>query len=160
MARTAIIAGVVWLGASIEILLSNVVFPSPDDDDTIPVLAAYLCVFAGLFLAGLLAARAGASRPVQIAAGVAAGMAIGLLTTASFAVVDNVWLSVVAQQPNKLEGFAHSGAASMRDYINQGLIGVAVFLPLGLGVFGALFGLAGGLAGDRRPTGRGRAPSS
>jgi hypothetical protein len=39
----------------------------------------------------------------------------------------------------------------MREYINDGLIGVAIGLPLGLGFFGALFGLAGGLAG-RGPT--------
>jgi hypothetical protein len=148
--RTLAIAGVVWLGISVEILLSNVVFPSTGDDDTVPVLISYLCIFGAMFLAGFLAARAGAGRWMQIAAGALAGALIGLLSAATFAVVDNVWLDIVAQQPNKIDGFARSGAASMRDYINQGLIGVAVGLPLGLGFFGALFGLAGGLAGDRR----------
>jgi predicted outer membrane lipoprotein len=154
LALTAAIAGVVGLGLSVEILLSNVVFPSKTDDDLIPVLVSYLCVFAAQFLAGFVTARAGAGRWTQVAAGLLAGVIIGLLVAASFAIVDNVWLDVVAQQPNKIDGFAHSGAASMRDYINDGLVGVAVGLPVGLGLFGALFGLAGGLAGDRR------APSS
>ena len=81
-------------------------------------------------------------------------MMIGLLTTASFAVVDNVWLDIVAQQQTKIEGFAHSGADSMRDYVNHSLVGVAVGLPLGLGFLGAMLGWAGGLAG------RGLAPLS
>jgi predicted outer membrane lipoprotein len=148
--RTLAIAGVVWLGLSVEILLSNVVFPSRTDDDLVPVLISYLCVFAAMFLAGFLAARGGARRRMQVAAGALVGVVVGLLTAASFAIVDNVWLDVVAQQQTKIDGFAHSGAASMRDFINQGLIGVAVGLPLGLGFFGTLFGLAGGLAGDRR----------
>jgi hypothetical protein len=145
--RTAVIAGVVWLGLSVEILLSNVVFPSTTDDDAVPVVVSYLSIFAALFLAGFVVARAGAGWKGQVIAGLAAGVTIGLLTAATFAVVDNVWLDVVAQQQTKIDGFAHSGAASMREFINDGLIGVAVGLPIGLGVFGALFGLAGGLAG-------------
>jgi hypothetical protein len=154
IARTAVIVGVVWLGLSVEIFLSSVVFPSKTDDDAIPVLISYLCVFAALFLAGLVTARAGASRMGQVAAGLFAGIMIGLLTAATFAVVDNVWLDIVAQQQTKIDGFARSGAASMRDYINDGLAGVAVGLPLGLGIIGAMFGLAGGLAG------RGAVPSA
>ena len=153
IARTAALAGIVWLGLSVEILLSNVVFPSPTDDDAIPVLLSYLCVFAALFLAGLLAARGGANRIGQAAAGLFAGILIGLLTTASFAVVDNVWLDIVAQQQTKIDGFAHSNAASMRDYINEGLAGVAVGLPIGLGIFGVMLGLAGGYtAGGPAPS--------
>jgi hypothetical protein len=145
--RTAVIAGVVWLGLSVEILLTNVVFPAKTDDDTVAVLVSYLAVFAALFLAGFVAARAGVGRRGQALAGLAAGAVIGLLTAVTFAVVDNIWLDIVAQQQTKIDGFAHSGAASMREFINDGLIGVAVVLPIALGVFGALFGLAGGLAG-------------
>ena len=46
--------------------------------------------------------------------GMLAGAAIGLLITATFAVVDNVWLDIVARQRPKVEGFAQSNAASMR----------------------------------------------
>ncbi len=38
--RAALIAGIVWLGLSAEILLTNVVFPAKTDNDTIPVLVS------------------------------------------------------------------------------------------------------------------------
>jgi hypothetical protein len=146
--RVAVIVGVVWLCLFVEILLSNVVFPSKTDDDAIPVVLSYLGVFTALFVTGLLAARAGASRRGQVVAGLIAGTMIGLLTAASFAIVDNVWLDIVAQQQTKIDGFAHSNATSMRNFINEGLIGVTVFLTIGFGAIGAILGLAGGLAAD------------
>jgi hypothetical protein len=154
MLRTLAIAGVVWLGLSVEILLSNVVFPSKTDDDAIPVIISYLCVFAAMVLAGFLTARAGAGRLLQVASGILAGVVIGLLTAGSFWVVDNVWLDIVSQQQTKIDGFARSGAASMRDFSNQGLVSVSIGLPIGLGLLGALFGLVGGLFGDRRAPAR------
>ena len=145
--RGALIAGTVWLGLSAEILVVNVVLPSQTDDDGVSVLISYLCIFAALFLTGMLAARDGAGRKGQILAGLVAGSMIGALTAATFAVVDNVWLDVVAQQQTRIDGFAHSGAGSMREFVNLGLIGVAVFLTLGLGVLGAALSWAGGLVG-------------
>jgi uncharacterized membrane protein YeiB len=93
-----------------------------------------------------------------VLAGILAGAMIGALTVLTFAVVDNVWLAIVSQQQTKIDGFAASGAASMREYVNHTLIGPAVFLTLGLGVFGAAFGALGGLAG-RAPSNR-RLPSA
>jgi hypothetical protein len=145
--RGTLIAGTVWLGLSAEILVVNVVLPSTTDDDAITVLASYLCIFAALFLTGMLAARDGAGRKGQVLAGLVAGSMIGALTTATFAIVDNVWLDVVAQQQSKIDGFAHSGAGSMREFINHGLVGTAVFLTVGLGVLGAALSWAGGLLG-------------
>jgi hypothetical protein len=113
----------------------------------VEVLLSYLCIFAALFLTGMLAARDGAGPRGQVLAGLVAGALIGALTTATFAVVDNVWLDIVAQQQAKIDGFAHSGAASMRAYINHGLIGTAVFLTAGLGAVGAALSLAGGVIG-------------
>ena len=144
-----LVAGLVGLGLATEIYLSNVVFPDPADNDGVSVLVSYLVVFTALFAVGLLAARAGASRRGQLAAGITAGAIIGALTIVSFLVVDNVWLDVVARQSQKIEGFAHSGATSMRAYVNRNLIGPAVFF---IGVFGGLGGLlstAGGMM--RRP---------
>jgi hypothetical protein len=149
--RGLLIALIVWLGLSVEIFLTNVVFPSKTDDDLIPVLVSYLCVFAALFLTGTIAARAGAGRKGQLFAGLIAGMAIGALTIVTFLVVDNVWLDIVAQQQTKIDGFAQSGAASMRSYINQGLIGPAVFFTAVFGVFGVVLSLAGGLVGSKPP---------
>ena len=145
--RGALIAGTVWLGLSAEILIANVVLPSKTDDDSLTVVVSYLCIFAALFLTGMLAARDGAGRKGQVLAGLVAGSMIGALTVATFAVVDNVWLDVVAQQQSKIDGFAHSGAGSMREFVNHGLIGAAIFLTLGLGVLGAALSWAGGLFG-------------
>jgi hypothetical protein len=145
--RGALIAGTVWLGLSAEIVVVNVVFPSRTDDDTATVLLSYLCIFVALFLTGTLAARDGAGRRGQVLAGLIAGALIGALTTATFAVVDNVWLDIVAQQQAKIDGFAHSGAGSMRAYINHGLIGTALFLTTGLAAVGAALSLAGGVIG-------------
>ncbi|MGI5243818.1 hypothetical protein [Dactylosporangium sp. CA-139066] len=64
---------------------------------------------------------------------------------ATFAVVDNVWLGIVARRPQKVTGFAERGASSMRAYINHGLIGATVFLTPVLAAFGALLSRAGGL---------------
>jgi hypothetical protein len=155
--RGALIAGTIWLGLSAEILVVNVILPSATDDDAVTVLVSYVCVFAALFLTGMLAARDGAGRRGQILAGLLAGAMIGALTAGTFAVVDNVWLDVVARQPAKIDGFAHSGAGSMREFINHGLIGVAVFLTAGLGILGAALSWAGGFVRREplpRPTNR------
>jgi hypothetical protein len=150
--RGALIAVIIWLGLSVEIVLSNVVFPSKRDEDAASVLISYLCIFAALFVTGMLAARDGAGRKGLVLAGVVAGTMIGALTVATFAVVDNVWLDIVGQQQTKIDGFAHSGAASMREYINNGLIGAALFLTVALGVFGGALSLMGGLICRERPS--------
>jgi hypothetical protein len=152
--RGLVVAAVISLGLSVEILLSNVVFPSPSDDDTAAVVVSYLCVFGALVLVGVLAARVGASPRGLVLAGLAAGLVIGLMTIASFIVVDNVWLNVVSQQPQKAQGFAGSGATSMRSYINHGLIGPGVFFTLVFGTLGAMLSPIGGLMVRRDPTAR------
>ncbi len=146
--RGGLLAGLVWLGLSAEILVTNVVFPTPDDD-TVTILASYLAVFAALGGIGVLAARSGAARRVQVLAGVVAGAMVGALTVASSAVVDNIWLATVSRQPQKIDGFAHSGAASMRAYINHDLIGPAVFAVIAFGIIGAIMGAVGGMVGER-----------
>jgi hypothetical protein len=151
--RATVIAGTIWLGLSAEIVVVNVVLPSTTDDDAVSVLVSYLCIFAALFLTGMLAAGDGAGRRAQILSGLLAGSMIGALTAGTFAVVDNVWLDVVAQQQSKIEGFTHSGAGSMRQFLNHGLIGTAVFLTGGLGILGAALSWAGGVVG-RKPLSR------
>lgn len=150
--RGLIVAAVVSLGLSVEIFLSNVVFPSPSDDDTVPVVLSYLCIFGALVLVGVLAARAGADPRGLVLAGLAAGLVIGFVTIATFIVVDNVWLEIVSQQPQKVQGFAASGATSMRSYINHGLIGPGVFFTLVFGGLGAMLSPIGGLMVRRHPT--------
>jgi len=147
--RGALIVGIVWLALSVEILFLNVVFPSKTDNDAIPMVMSYLGIFAALYLTGMLAARDGTSRAGQILAGLTAGVMIGALLVATFAIVDNVWLDVVSQQQTNIDGFAHSDAVSMRDYINHNLIGPAVFFTIVFGAVGAMLGGLGGLAGHK-----------
>jgi hypothetical protein len=152
--RGALIAGVVGFLVAVEIVLTNVVFPSTTDDDTVSVVVSYLSVFAAMILAGVLAARDGAGPRGQIVAGAVTGAIIGALVIATFLVVDNIWLDIVSQQQTKIDGFAHSGASSMRAFINQGLIGPGVFFIVGFGLFGALLSrTAGALSRPRAQPG-------
>lgn len=146
MKRGLLVAGILWLGLSIEIVLSNVVFPGKGDDNPVSVILSYLIIFAALVATGALAARhrAGLRGCALVAA--LTGAVIALLTLGTFAVVDNVWLDIVRQQQPKIAGFAHSDAGSMREYINTGLLHAAVALPLMFAVIGAVLGTAGGVA--------------
>jgi hypothetical protein len=155
--RGGLIAGLVWLGLSAEIVVTNVVFPTPDG--TVTILATYLVVFGALGGIGVLAACHGAARRVQVLAGAVAGAAIGALSVVSFAVVDNIWLGTVSRQPQKIAGFAHSGAASMRAYLNHDLIGPAVFAVIAFGIIGAIMGAVGGMVGERLTGSSTRAPA-
>jgi hypothetical protein len=76
-------------------------------------------------------------------AGIAAGLVIAVLGLATFAVIDNAFLSVVIHQHDKLAGFRTSGMTSMRDYINACLRATAPGVALVLAVAGALFGSLG-----------------
>ena len=139
-----LIALVVWIGLSVEIFLSNVVFPSQQDDDTLAVLVSYLGIFAALAMIGYLAGRRNATPVGMVICGAVAGAVIGFLAAGTFLFVDNVWLDIVARQQTKIDGLARSGGGSMRAYINQGLIGAFIVLPAMLGSFGAVLSLAGG----------------
>ena len=47
--RGTLIAGIVWLGLSSEIVVLNVALPSKTDNDGASVLISYLFIFAALF---------------------------------------------------------------------------------------------------------------
>jgi hypothetical protein len=151
--RALIIAGVVWAGLTVEIVLSNVVFASTEDNDGASVLIAYLAVFAALATVGVLAARVTSDWRVFALAGGAAGVAIALLTIGTYVVVDNVFLGIVGQQQVKIDGLARSGFASMRTYINLSLLTGLVALSTFLGLAGAGLGVLGGHVASLRRTG-------
>jgi hypothetical protein len=143
--RTSILfALAVWVALSVDIVLTNVVFPSRNDDDALDVVLAYLVVFAVLAAVGFVATRRGTAMTGVAISGAVAGAVIGLLTIGTFLIVDNVWLDIVSQQQTKIDGLARSGGGSMRAYINSGLLGAAVGLPLMLAAFGTVLALAGG----------------
>jgi len=148
--RGLLVATLVSVVVSAGIVLTNVVLPSPTDDDTVIVVGSYLGIFAALLLTGVLGGRAGAGGRGLVVAGLVAGVVIGLSTITAFIVVDNVWLDIVSQQQSKIDGFASSGETSMRAYINQGLIGPGIFFTVVFGGLGAVLSLVGGLI-SRRP---------
>jgi hypothetical protein len=149
--RATAVAAVAWLVLSVGIVLSNVVFPSPTDDNDGPlVLASYLGVFVALVVVGRLAGQVTTSPRVHVLAGTVAGALIGAFTAGTFFAMDNIFLSIVSQQQSHITGFAESGMSSMRDYLNHTLVGALVFWTILFGVLGAGLAAAGG-ATVRRP---------
>jgi hypothetical protein len=133
-----LVIGVVW---------SNVIVPSHESDDEYTgwYVAFYLGLLGYFFLAGLLAE----GRPDRVVSGAVTGavtaVVLSLIVLTTFIVIDNLFLDVVMQQPDKLNGFRRSGLTSQRDYVNQGILAGVVVVPLMLGAFGAVFGALGGL---------------
>jgi hypothetical protein len=144
--RAVVVAAVVWLALSVEIVLSNVVFvPVPDDDDGVWAIAGYGLVFAALMIIGRHAARIGGGSGVQALSGAVAGALIGSFIAGTFFAVYNVFLTTVAKQQSKIDGLAQSGMTSMREYLNASLVGPLVFWTVAFAVFGAVFALVGGM---------------
>jgi hypothetical protein len=135
----------------VAIVWSNVIVPSHESDSGYAVwyLVGYLGLFAYFGASGFLAARGGASTAGAVLTGaVTAVVSIGIALV-TFVVIDNVFLDVVMQQPDKAYGFAHSGLTSARDYVNRGnLPGFVTIMPMAAAV-GAACGLVGGLLGHR-----------
>jgi hypothetical protein len=136
------------LGAVFALLvfLSNVTFADPttsDDAYTGLILGGYLVLFVLFAVGGVIASDAHA--PVRSGAlgGAVSGLIMVGMIMGAFAVVDNVFLSVVSQQVDKISAFHNQHTyTSMRAFINSGLLlGTLVVLPvvaLGGGVLGAL----------------------
>ena len=143
--RAALVALLVWVALTVEIVRSNVVHASTADDDGVSVLVSYLAVFGALATVGALAAQVVPDWRVVAAAGAAAGALIGALTILTYAVVDNVFLGVVSRQSAKIDGLAASGMDSMRMYINTSLLLGFCVLSGFLAIAGAGLAVAGGL---------------
>ncbi|MEU4191783.1 hypothetical protein AB0E69_07795 [Kribbella sp. NPDC026611] len=155
--RALLIGGIVWAALTVEIVLSNVVFPSTDDNDGLSVLIAYLTIFAACTLIGVLTARQTPDWRTFALAGAVAGAMIGVLTIATFAAVDNLFITTIGRQQVKLDGLAKSGLPSMRAYLNRNLLTGLLLLPVLLSLTGgALATLGGHLAGLRRAASGGR----
>lgn len=69
----------------------------------------------------------------------AAGLVITILGMATFAVIDNAFLSTVSHQQGKIDGFRGSGMTSMRAYINASLEATAPGVAIILTIAGAFF---------------------
>jgi hypothetical protein len=139
------------MASVIAIVWSNVIVPSHESDSEYAgwYVVGYLGLFAYFALSGFLAARGGATIAGATLTGsvtAAVGVATILLT---FIAVDNLFLNIVMQQPDKAVGFASSGLNSARDYVNQGLPMSLVAGVMGAAAIGALLGLVGGLLAMR-----------
>jgi hypothetical protein len=72
-----------------------------------------------------------------------AAIAIIVLAFLASLVIDNVWLSTVARQPDKIYGLEHSPLFhTMRAYVNgQNLVGLMIVTPVGAAGAAALAAL-------------------
>lgn len=68
---------------------------------------------------------------------------MAVLVNATFAMVDNVFLSAVSKQPEKIADFHTSGMTSMRDFINLTLERQVIGITILLVVMGLLLGTVG-----------------
>jgi hypothetical protein len=129
------VTGIIW---------SNLVVPSHDSDSeyTTWYVVFYAALPVYFALAGAFAG--GGRHPVL--AGAATALILTGVVLLTFIVIDNVFLDVVMQQPDKAAGFARSGMTSERDYVNQGDLAIFFILPL----FGAIGAGAGALGGQVR----------
>jgi hypothetical protein len=135
--RSAALAAIAYLPLGLGLYLANVVFPSPEDSSA-GVLAMDVYLIAALMAAGALARRASARPAAPVIAGMAAGLVLAVLGMATFAVIDNVFLSIVSHQQGKIDGFRGSGMTSMRAYINSDLEATALGVAVVLTVAGAV----------------------
>jgi hypothetical protein len=144
-----VLAGLLLGGlAIVVIVLSNVVFPSTESDSE--YTAVYLAGYAAILMVFAAIGFVGSGTPSWIGAGARAGAVAALLATAiglaTFFVVDNLFLAIVSQQVDKIQGFHNSPFRTMRDYVNVGLVrAVLILLPLA-SAGGAAFGALGAAA--------------
>ncbi len=131
---------------SFFIFLTNVVFPNNGPDNGTAVGFTYLVLFSLFGLGGYINSRQSKDKIKSGAVGgaITAFIVVGLIML-TFAFVDNVFLSTVSKQADKIAGFtnAKNQFHSMRDYINHGLLmGSIIVLPV-VTIIGGLLGSIG-----------------
>jgi hypothetical protein len=142
------------LGASAIVLIvwTNVLFPNNESDSEYGTL--YLLGYVSLLLVfaviGFLASRSTNRILSGTRAGAIAALLGAAITLAAFFAADNLFLGIVSQQVDKIQGFHQNTFPTMRDYINVNLLyAVLIGLPV-VGAAGAVCGTLG--AGLRRLT--------
>ena len=140
--RSAALAVIAYVPLGLGLYLANAVFPSQQDSSAGDLaMDAYLLV--ALMAAGALARRVSARPGAPVVAGITAGLVLAVLGMATFAAIDNAFLSIVSHQPGKIDGFRASGMTSMRAYINSSLEATAPGVAIVLAIAGAIFGAIG-----------------
>jgi hypothetical protein len=153
--RGAIVAVIAWVPLGTGIVLTNVVFPTRQDNDGLWVPVMFLVISAVFALAGMNSA----TERNRVTAGAVAGAILGMLFIATFAVIDNAFLQIISQQQAKIEGLRESGMTSMRAYLNSSSVPAGIFAVIVFAVIGIVMTNAGGAAYDlRRPRAPGDRP--
>lgn len=146
--RSAALAVIAYVPLGIGLYASNVVFqPSQDSTAAVLVMSAYLVIT--LMAAGALARRASPRRGAAVLAGIAVGLVLAILGMATFAAIDNAFLSIVSHRPGSMAAFRASGLGSMRAYVNAGLEATAPGVTAELTVLGVIFAPIGAALADR-----------
>lgn len=153
--------GNVKLGLLLGILLSaaivatNVIWPAyvghSSPDNGLSESIGWFVVIGLLAIAGHLRVRATSTlREAAIAGGAISFIAFGMAML-TFLVIDNLFLGIVSQQPEKVWLFQHSRFPTMRSYLNHtNLRAFWTALPV-ITALGALCGVVGGyIAGFAR----------
>jgi hypothetical protein len=145
MMRLVLLYALGW-GAvfSVGVVLTNVVFPSPNESDD-EYTGWYIVLYLGLFLLFAIGGALNSERAHPLRSGAIGGAGSALIVIAmimlTFAVVDNLFLDIVSQQIDKINAFhAQTTYISMRDFINAGLVrGLVIVLPV-VAVVGGFLG--------------------
>jgi len=141
------------LGAllSAAIVATNVIWPSfaghPSPDNDLSESIGWAVVIALVGGAGYSRVRSTSTlREAAIAGGAISFIAFGIAMI-TFLVIDNLFVEIVSQQPEKIWLFQHSGFPDMRSYLNHtNLRAFWTALPA-ITVFGAICGIIGGYIG-------------
>lgn len=148
MKRSLLLYAAAW-GALLSglVVLTNVVFPSPNESDD-EYTAWYIVLYLGLFLLFAVGGAINSARARPLRSGAVGGAATALIIVGmvllTFAAVDNLFLAIVSQQIDKITAFRDQTIhTSMRDFINSGLLqGALVALPFAALVGGVLGAVA------------------
>jgi hypothetical protein len=141
-----------WLPAGALIFLTTVPFPSgPGILGGIETIGGFFYLMAVFTAIGAVASGACARPWTWLAACAASGAIMGALSSATYAVIDNVYLGIVSRDPENIAGFRASRMTSMREYINVSLEHQALTAIIVCVVIGGLMGPIGAVcAAERR----------
>jgi hypothetical protein len=145
MKRSVLIYAATW-GAlfSVLVVLTNVVFPTPNESDD-EYTGWYIVLYLGLFLLFAIGGALNSERAHPLRSGAIGGAVSALILVAmimlTFVIIDNVFLDIVSQQIDKINTFhAQTTYTNMRDFINDGLLrGLVIVLPV-VAIVGGVLG--------------------
>lgn len=141
---------------SVAIVATNVIWPSivghPSSDNVLSESIGWFVIAALVTSAGYLKVRTIPTlREAALAGGAITFIGFGMAML-TFLAIDNLFLGIVSQEPEKIWLFHRSGFPTMRSYLNHAnLRALWTALPV-ITVIGAMSGMAGGYIGQlRRP---------